>query len=197
MSTGYLNEKMGYRVILDHLFPRLESITDENIIVPLLYSNRLYYLPALIHLAGCRNENCRACTQRRNTAPPANQVVEIMCTHNFDDACKIASNVITSANYNSARSHSGGSTEQKVRLLTHNDRPSGTNQSLYGHNNSREDSDLLQAAQRLERRDEMRRQGVNPPPHRMRDRHHLRIRRIDHQTADDTFGHYGANYHPK
>ena len=116
----------------------------------------------------------------------------LKCTYNFGDACKIASNVITSANYNSARSHSGGSTEQNVRLLTHNDRPSGTNQSLYGHNNSREDSNLLQAAQRLERRDEMRRQGVNPPPHRMRDRHHLRIRRIDHQTADDTFGHYGV-----
>ena len=197
ISTGYLHEEMGFRVILDHLFPRLESMENPQIIVPLFYHTRLYYLPALVYLRGCRENSCHACQAMRANTPTAEQVAAEMSKYNFDDAIRIASNTIDSSNYETWKRR--GEEEYKERKEAE-ERPQLTDQSQPGEpltlaltsQTDRTEMNILQAAQQLERRHEMRRQGVNPTAHEMRERHHIRRRQIDHQTADDMFGHYGV-----
>ena len=189
MSTGYLHEELGFRVILDHLFPRLESMTNPQTIVPLLYNTRLYYLPALVYLRGCKNDNCHACQAIRATTPTAEHVVAEMDRHDFNDAIQVASNVINSSNYEAWKRRE--EEEYKERKEAEQ-RPQEPQILALSSQEDKNEMDIIQAAQQLERRHEMRRQGVNPSPHQMRERHHIRRRQIDHQTADDIFGHYGV-----
>ena len=179
MSTGFLGECLNLRTVLDPYMPRLESMQEgDDVTIPLLYFNHLYFLISSIHMCGCDNPNCPECRRTQNKNFDQRDIINLFRNTTFEDAFNIATNSNTMETYNKLRAEL---TNHSIDMLRPRAPPVSNAQIL--------NTTLAEAAELSERKGRMREAGIQPPPSRMRDRHHHRTRYITLKEAHQIFGH--------
>ena len=150
----------------------------DDVTIPLLYFNHLYFLISSIHMCGCDNPNCPECRRTQNKNFDQRDIINLFRNTTFEDAFNIATNSNTMETYNKLRAEL---TNHSIDMLRPRAPPVSNAQIL--------NTTLAEAAELSERKGRMREAGIQPPPSRMRDRHHHRTRYITLKEAHQIFGH--------